>query len=212
MEQEKKSISPAEIERYRQQMIQFYRQQIPQPTIQPPPLTTPSIEAENWLDANYPAPDFERDREALTTETEPASPSFLESAPPPLSNFVGYLRVFVFTGSEAEPIPAARVTVTRTDEEGSTVFASVQTDQDGLTPLVLLPSVDPALTLRPGTVQPYVAYDIQVMKDGFGTSTYKQVPVYGNNYVTQPVPLYPRVIGNDAMNDRYFVSGGPTNL
>ncbi len=212
MEQEKKSLPPTEIERYRQQMMQLFRQQTPPPPTRPTPPAPPSDETDDWLEENYPAPDFERDREALVVRDETPSPPIQDTAPPPPSDFVGYLRVFVFTGNEAEPIPAARVTVTRTDEEGSNIFASVQTDQDGLTPVIPLPSVDPALTLRPGTVQPYVTYDIQVGKDGFGTSTYGQVPVYGNNYVTQPVPLYPKVIGNGAMDDRYFVSGGPSNL
>lgn len=211
MEQEKRPLSPTEIERYRQQMMKFYQQQTTPASIQPSAPAPMPAESENWLEKNYPAPDVERDRAALVIETESAAPSIQESAPPP-SDFVGYLRVFVFTGNEAEPIPVARVTVTRADAEESTVFASVQTDQDGLTPVIPLPSVDPALTLRPGTVQPYVAYDIQVNKEGFGTSTYRQVPVYGNNYVTQPVPLYPGVIGNESMNDRYFVSGGPDNL
>lgn len=212
MEQEKKALSPTEIERYRQQMMQLYQQHTPPPSIQVS-LPGPSpIESEHWLEENYPEPDFERDRQVLVIENETASPPIQESAPPPPSDFVGYLRVFVFTGNEAEPIPAARVTVTRTDEIGSTVFASVQTNQDGLTPVVSLPSVDPALTLRPSTIQPYVAYDIQVSKEGFGTSSYGRVPVYGNNYVTQPVPLYPIVIGNEAMNDRRFISSGPSNL
>ena len=138
---------------------------------------------------------------------EPDSPST-----PPESPFVGYLRVFVFTGGGAEPLPGARVTVTRPRDEGEPVYANVQTTRDGLTPVIPRPSVDPALTLRPGTGQPYIPYTIQVRLEGFSTAEYANVPVYGNNYVTQPVPLYPLLPGEDTDTVRRYQSGGPTNL
>lgn len=138
---------------------------------------------------------------------EPDSPST-----PPESPFVGYLRVFVFTGGGAEPLPEARVTVARSRDEGETIYANLQTNRDGLTPVIPLPSVDPALTLRPGTGQPYTAYNIRVSLEGFSTAEYTNVPVYGNNYVTQPVPLYPLLPGEDPDTVRRYQSGGPTNL
>ena len=131
---------------------------------------------------------------------------------PPESPFVGYLRVFVFTGGGAEPLPGARVTVTRSQNERETIYANVQTNRDGLTPVIPLPSVDPALTLRPGAGQPYTAYNIRVSLEGFSTAEHTNVPVYGNNYVTQPVPLYPLLPGESPDAVRRYDSGGPTNL
>ena len=222
MEQHKKAPAAEAVERYRQQMLEQYRQQTHSPTAEK--------SADNWLEERFPPPDIQRDRIALTTVAQavnesiatedmplPEPPDPVNEVPEPSSAlpespFVGYLRVFTFTGSEAEPIPGARITVTRSGDGERTVYASLQTDRDGLTPVAPLPSVDPALTMRPGSTLPYVAYDILVSREGFVNSLYEQVPVYGNNYVTQPVPLFPLLPGEDPDTVRRFISGGPANL
>ena len=181
--------SPAQMEEYRRQLLEMSRRAIPR--------------EENWLDNRFPEPDIEKDKAAL------APPAEEEPAPPIAeSPFVGYLRVFAYTADEAEPLEGARVTVSR----NGTLYANASTDRDGYSPVIALPTVDPALTLQPGTVQPYVAYDIQVNRDGFRSVLHENVPIYGNNYVTQPVALRPLLpnADPDAMQD--FISGGPANL
>ena len=183
------------IERYRRQMMEMYRQAAP--------AAAATDEEDNWLDSRYPEPNLERDKEAVTLPEAPPS-----DAPA----FVGYLRVYTFTGGGAEPISGARAVITRSDADGQTVYANLLTDADGFTPVVALPSVDPALTLQPGTAQPYVAYTIRVTADGFQPVEHRNVPVYGDNYVTQPVAMIPIRPGNDADSTQEFTSGGPTNL
>ncbi len=195
MEQKKPSPSPTLVEQYRRQMLEMAH-------------NSPPKNDENWLDTHFPEPDFYRDREAMATpavsppQTAPQEPAPEESA------FVGYLRVFVFTGEGAEPLESARVVVS----QENTVYANVSTDRDGFTPVLPLPAVDPALTLTPGNPSPYTAYDVTVSAEGYQGVHHRNLPVYGNNYVTLPTPLYPLLPGEspDAILDSQ--SGGPTNL
>ena len=183
---------------YRRQMLEMYRKATP---------SSPAETAEeNWLDSRYPLPNIPQDKEAMTVPTPAAE------TPPPSPTFVGYLRVYAFTGGGAEPIANARVIVTRPTDDRQTIYANLTTDADGFTPVIALPSVDPALTLQPGTTQPYVTYTIRVTADGFQPAEHRNVPVYGNNYVTQPVAMTPIVIGNTDDSGQVYTSGGPENL
>lgn len=183
---------------YRRQMLEMYRKATP---------SSPAETAEeNWLDSRYPLPNIPQDKEAMTVPTPAAE------TPPPSPAFVGYLRVYAFTGGGAEPIANARVIVTRPTDDRQTIYANLTTNADGFTPVIALPSVDPALTLQPGTTQPYVTYTIRVTADGFQPAEHRNVPVYGNNYVTQPVAMTPIVIGNTDDSGQVYTSGGPENL
>lgn len=184
------------MESYRRQMLEMYRQSAtPSPTV---------TAEEDWLDNRYPEPNIEKDKAAISPPPQP-------TPPPEVADFVGFLRVFAFTGGGAEPISDARVIVTRPDGNQQTIFANLTTDRDGFTPVIPLPSVDPALTLQPGNAQPYVTYSVRVTADGFQPVEHRNIPVYGDNYVTQPVAMVPILPGKDT-GTQEFVSGGPTNL
>ena len=182
------------VDAYRRQMMEMSRHSTP-----PPPVET---DEDNWLDDRFPEPNISQDKAVITQATPE----------PPPSDFIGYLRIYAFTGGGAEPIVGARVIVTQSNEDYQTIYANLTTDEDGFTPVISLPSVDPALTMRPSTVQPYVAYTIRVTADGFQPVEHRNVPVYGNNYVTQPVAMTPIIPGADANRTQEFTSGGPTNL
>lgn len=202
MEKEKQSPSPALVEQYRRQMMELYGTR---------PLPSAETE-ENWLDSRFPEPDIERDRMAVPTVAEPAPEPEPEQEsapmPPPENDYIGYLRVFVFTGEWAEPLEGARVVVSRQEQ----IYANLTTDRDGYTPVIPLPAADPALSQRPGNATPYTSYDIRVQADGFRPAQYGNIPVYGNNYVTQPAALLPLLPGADPEETQQFTSGGPTNL
>lgn len=194
------------MEAYRRQMMEMYQQAAPAP---------PAVTDEDaWLDSRYPEPDIQRDKAAMALPAPPPQPQPTPPPPPPpeAPAYVGYLRVYAFTGGGAEPIEGARAVVTRSDEEEQTVYANLVTDRDGFTPVVALPSVDPALTLRPGSTQPYVTYAVRVTADGFQPVEHNNIPVYGNNYVTQPVAMTPILPGRDGEQTQEFTSGGPANL
>ena len=188
------------MEAYRRQMLEMY-QQASHP---PAPITV----EDNWLDNRYPEPNIEQDKAAIPPPTPDSNP---QPAPADTADFVGYLRVFAFTGNGAEPIPNAQVIVTQPDGDAQTIFANLTTDADGFTPVVALPSVDPTLTLRPGITQPYVTYAVRVTADGFQSVEHRNIPIYGDNYVTQPVAMIPILPGRDA-DTQEFTSGGPANL
>lgn len=194
---------------------------VPTPTAalaaEEPPVPTPDespIPEESAVPGESPAP--ETPAYPYTDEDLNGQVPRAENAPAPpqeTAAYTGYLRVFVFTGNTAEPLPGARVTVTRpADGEGDVLFASTVTDRDGFTPVIPLPSVSPALTLRPDIPHPYVAYDIRVTADGFLPTLYENVPVYGDNYVTQPAAMVPLLPGQDRNDSRTFSSNGPADL
>ena len=131
---------------------------------------------------------------------------------PPAPVYIGYLRIYAFTAKGAEPIPNARVVVTRPTDDRQTIYANLTTDSDGFTPVIALPSVDPALALQPSATQPYVTYTIRVTADGFQPTEHRNVPIYGDNYVTQPVAMTPIVIGDTDDSGQIYTSGGPNNL
>ncbi len=216
------------IEEYNRELMNTYRQQAKTP---------PQPSEETWLDEQFPLPDIERDRAVLAAATpgeqtppptddvpqfpytdgdlngevprdnEPTSPPAIGPSP-----YVGYLRVFVFTGQTAEPLQGATVTVTREQGERDDLYATATTDIDGFTPVLPLPSVNPALTMRPDIPTPYIPYDIRVDAIGFQPVIYENVPIYGNNYVTQSASMLPLIPGQDPTVPRVYRSGAPTNL
>ena len=154
----------------------------------------------------FPYTDADLQGEVPRPEETPAPPAEDTAA------YTGYLRVFVFSGNAAEPLPGARVVISRKEQGNDILFANAATDIDGFTPVIPLPSVNPALTLQPNVPNPYVAYDIQVLADGFVPTIYENVPVYGNNYVTQPAAMIPLLPGQDTSVPRIIRSGAPSEL
>ncbi len=220
---EKRSVQEL-IEEYNRQLMSTYRQQ---------PKTSQDEKDDRWLDEQYPMPDIQRDRITMTTVSPTVSPLDIPQfpytdtdlngevprddeppAPPAIgpSPYVGYLRVFVFTGQTAEPLQGATISITRGQGDETVLYASATTDIDGFTPVLPLPSVNPALTMRPDIPTPYIAYDIRVDAIGFQPVIYENIPVYGNNYVTQSAAMLPLIPGQDPNSPRIYRSGAPTNL
>lgn len=229
------------IEEYNRQLMNTYRQQTPTPPSAPErnwldeqyPL--PDIERDRAALASAEMPSVEQpstnEQTPIQEQTAPPpeTPQFPYTdedlngevprgdetpAPPEIgpSPYVGYLRVFVFTGQTAEPLQGATVSVTRKQGERDDLYATATTNIDGFTPILPLPSVNPALTMRPDIPSPYIAYDIRVDALGFQPVIYENVPIYGNNYVTQSASMLPLIPGQDASTPRVYRSGAPTNL
>ena len=210
------------IRRYNEEMLEMHARQQSSPTPDEQPTADTATVPE-------PLPDFRRDLAAMAaeviTDNEPTFPYTDDdlngqppypqtpTAPPSVGEqpYTGYLRVYVFSGNGAEPLPGARVAVSRREGESDTLFANVITDRDGFTPVIPLPTVNPALTMRPDVPSPFVLYNIEVTVDGFVPATYDNVPIYGNTYVTQPAAMVPLIPGNDNPTRR-FDSGGPADL
>lgn len=195
------------VEQYRREMMELYQRQ-PAPT------------TDDWLEQRYPEPDIERDKSAIiaqdtffyedVAETPAPTSSETPTEPPAIAPtpFIGYLRVFAVTASGAEPIQGARVSVSN----DGVVYAETITDRDGYTQVIPLPTVDPALSLQPNNPAPYVAYTVLTEADGFRSVRHNNLPVYGNDFVTQTVMLMPLTPGDDPTAVLEFSSGAPTNL
>ncbi len=222
------------IEEYNRQLMNTYRQQpkAPLPTESrwlDEQFPLPDIERDRAAMAAAEMPIAEENSHDVQTAPPTDTPQFPYTdedlngevprgddtpAPPNIgsSPYVGYLRVFVFTGQSAEPLQGATVSVTRAQGERDELYATATTDIDGFTPILPLPSVNPALTMRPDIPSPYVAYDIRVDAGGFQPVIFENVPIYGNNYVTQSASMLPLVPGQDRNIPRVYRSGAPTNL
>ncbi len=222
------------IEQYNRQLMDTYRQATPPTSDNPTPSPEPPAQTNRdtaWLDAEFPLPNIEQDKATIPTDeptptNDPQFPYTDEDlhgevpraeeppAPPAIgeSAYIGYMRVFVYTGLTAEPIEAATVTVTRPQGERDELYATAVTNPDGFTPVLPLPSVSPALTMRPDIPNPYIPYDIRVSAAGFRPVIYENVPVYGNNFVTQSAGLLPLIPGQDAADPIIIRSGAPENL
>ncbi len=202
------------IEQYNCELMAAYRQR-------------PRSLTQEELDARYPPPNVERDREQLSVAAMappappvPARPTEAPTEAPPAPPteapaYVGSLQIYAYTGATAEPIEGAQVFVSRDDGDGTLLYASVTTDRSGLTPVIPLPSVDPMLTQSPGASQgrpPYVGYDVQVTSTGFVPLRFENVPVYGGNSVTQPAAMTPLIAGDNPDLPLVYRSGGPENL
>lgn len=197
MEQKATKPDPKTLERYRQQMLEMYHPQL--------------TKDDEWFNQQFPEPQriFETASATAPSSTTETIPEEDSSAPPIAETpFIGYLRVFVATAEGAQPISDALITVTR----DGVIYANTVTDQDGYTQVIPLPSVDPVLTLTPGNATPFRTYDIQISADGFQSVRYNSVPVYGNNYVTQPTALHPLLYNDDPDTLQEIISGGPENL
>ena len=199
MEKKPSRPDPSILEQYRRQLLEMRNRQ--------------TVEEDNWLDRRFPEPTSPFNRQAVNAESNApettASDEHSDPLPPIAETpFIGYLRVFVTAAEGAQPISNAYVTVTH----NGTVYANTITDRDGYTPVIPLPAADPALSQRPGNATPYTSYDIRVQADGFRPAQYGNIPVYGNNYVTQPAALHPLLPGADPEETQQFTSGGPTNL
>lgn len=208
MEQSKQDVQKL-IEEYNRRMLELHQRRQPD-TPPAKPTDEPFREPQVLRDLAAMAPVADPVAEpnpapAPQTPTESPSPS----TPPP---FVGYLRVYVFSGDGAEPLEGARVAVSRRDAEGEVLYANATTDRDGFSPVIPLPTVDPALSMQPDNGVPYITYTILVNAAGYTPSEYSDVPVYGNTYVTQPAAMVPLVTLDGSDDTRRFRSGGPTNL
>lgn len=199
MEKKPSRPDPAILEQYRRQLLEMRNRQ--------------TVEENNWLDRRFPEPTSPFNRQAVNAEGN--APETTESDEhsdplPPIAEtpFIGYLRVFVTTAEGAQPISDAYVTVTR----NSTVYANTVTDRDGYTAIIPLPALNPELTLSPENATPYLAYNIRVYAEGFRTVQYDNVPIYGNDYVTQQASLHPLLYNDDPDAVQNFLSGGPENL
>lgn len=104
----------------------------------------------------------------------------------------GFLLVRVFAANSAYPIPGATITVSTIDGANSTVYAVLESDQSGITPLLTLPCPPRSLSESPGSnVLPYAEYTVECDKTGFYSVQKTNVPIFEGITTIQVFELVP---------------------
>ncbi len=134
--------------------------------------------------------------------------------PPPASPtaFTAPLTVRVTSANGAIPIPDALVIITREEDGETIVEASRITNDSGLAEPVLLPAVDPTLTLQPGNNLPRIVYEVTVAAPDHYRARISDIPLYGGIPTELPVSLVPLPeFANDPQQEMRYVTP-PINL
>ena len=107
-----------------------------------------------------------------------------------LSN--GLLRIRAFSASEAIPIEGVNVLITGNGEVSGDIVYSTETDMDGLSKTVKLPTPSIAYSLNPNPKeQPYSTYDIKATKDGYQDKTILNVAIFADREAILPINMIP---------------------
>ncbi len=116
----------------------------------------------------------------------------LPPEPLPASSESGQLQVITVTGNTAFPVPNAKVSVILQHGTNEHLAYVLTTDENGMTPLVSLPTPPAALSLSPDNPQPYALCDIRVTARGFFRNEALSVPLFSgitSRQVFQLIPL-----------------------
>lgn len=129
-------------------------------------------------------------------------------APTP-REFTAPFSVRVTAAGGAVPIEGARVTVSA---QNGAVLQTRLTDQSGLTEVMLLPAVDPALTLTPEPSFVPILYDITVAAPGYYRVRTVGVPLYGGIPTQLPIALIPLPEFDDGSSEQTWFVTPPNDL
>ena len=205
------------------------REDIP-PQPQPMPLPEPQVPPEPLDPPERPEPLLQEPPRPRTREipyprtgeelaTVPVIPTQVTpsaEAPTPDARFprdsVGFLQVWATSARGVFPVENATVTVSGVENGVPILYRTVFTDESGLTPLMALPTVSAQLSMRPGNVQPFTLYTVQIEKDGFFPVENTGVPIYEGIIARQPVNLVPLPEDHRQGATQVFPEGGPADL
>ncbi len=153
---------------------------------------------------------YQQELQRLQQQSQPAArvPA-VTSAPPTPQEFTAPFSVRVTAAGGAVPIAGARVSVSSQNGE---VLQTRLTDQSGLTEVMLLPAVDPALTLTPTPAFTPILYDISVAAPGYYRVRTVGVPLFGSIPTQLPIALVPLPEFDDGMSEQTNFVTPPSDL
>ena len=100
----------------------------------------------------------------------------------------GKLQVWVNTRLQGRPIPNARVSISYSGSPQK-IIEEVQTDSDGRTPVLDLPTPPLEYSLLPNVNQPYSEYTVKVEAQGYGTVEVTGSELLSGQSSVQPVEM-----------------------
>ena len=108
------------------------------------------------------------------------------------ANYYGKLIVQTTSARNAIPIVGATVVVREVLDDGTSRLLTVMnTDADGKTPPLEIPTPAPSESLSPGGAKPYTDVSIEISADGYYGSVNTHVPIYPGITSIQPAWMIP---------------------
>ena len=101
---------------------------------------------------------------------------------------MGYLQVITYTARQASPISGARVTVFRPSAKGNILISSGDTNDDGKTPLLSLPT---GTSSGGGFAAPFSLYNVSVTAEGYMPRNYLPAQIFDGITAVLPVEMIP---------------------
>ncbi len=113
----------------------------------------------------------------------------------------GYLKVNVYSGTIANPVKGAKVSIFKDGNVVSTYY----TDENGMTPLITLETVDKNLSLEEQyKTRPYETYDIKVEAIGLTETNIEGVQIFDG--ITSIQDVYMTSIDENNISDTYNIT------
>lgn len=110
----------------------------------------------------------------------------------------GGLQIRAYTASGALPIVGAVVRVKGAEEANSYIQYSLLTNNDGLTPLISVPTPSKEFSLSPGPAEsPYSVYDVEILADGYYMKQIRNVPIFSETKAILPIEMIPLTYAED---------------
>lgn len=103
---------------------------------------------------------------------------------------IGFLTVEVRTANGAIPIENARVYVYPAVKTNDVLY-SLRTNSSGQTPRVALETKKKELSQEPGNFEPFTLYNVEVLADGYYSSSSSRVPMFEGVTSILPFDLVP---------------------
>ena len=108
----------------------------------------------------------------------------------------GSIKIQASMGNQAYPVPGVKITISKDFTDGTHIFHTAETDEDGIVDDLMLPAPASADSQQPdesqNPINPFAVYTIFAEKDGFRPEEYIQVPVFDGVKSIQPVRLIPQ--------------------
>ena len=104
----------------------------------------------------------------------------------------GTLSVRSYTAGGAIPVSNALVRIHGAEEENRFISYSLITDEDGMTPIVELPTYSKEFSVIPNPAgKPYSIYNIEILAEGYLPKRISGIPIFSGVYSLLPVSLLP---------------------
>ncbi len=223
----------AEMERYKQEMLEMYQRARPAPQEEPAPPPIPAM-PDRPLPSAPPPPEPVPQADDQPTAEGTGSPAAQEPEAPRDSSLTefpfvddplpeeylgqfpdtGYIRTKISSSNQALPIRDAAVILSKAWEEKNHILHRETSDESGLIPNLPLPAPgsDSSMTPDDQGRPRFAIYDMIVTKDGYVPVVYRSVPVFSGVVTVQPVQLIPQAAAPEGQRLVEFEAPSPDIL